>query len=87
MKTKTCFKMFVPRRIVKRLRSAKANVMRAKVNLYPHVVLDPWFVVSNTMTWGKLVIKCPRKPKEVWGSSEGVSPWDIHKRRSAWGDI
>ena len=43
--------------------------------------------ISNTITWGKLVIKCPRKPREIWGSAEGVSPRDFHEVPEAWGDI
>ena len=40
-------------------------------------------VVSNTMTCGKLVIKCPRKPREAWRSAEGVSPKDFHEAPEA----
>jgi hypothetical protein len=31
------------------------------------------FIISNTMIWGKLVIKCPRKPREVCGIPEGAA--------------
>ena len=44
-------------------------------------------IISNTMTWGKLLVKCPRDPREVWGSTEGTSPRDFHKSPEARGDI
>ena len=39
--------------------------------------------ISNTTTWGKLVIKCPRKPREDLWKSRGT----FTNPPEAWGDI
>ena len=38
-------------------------------------------IISNTMIWGKLVIKCPRKPREVCG----IPPSGIPQTSRGWG--
>ena len=45
----------------------------------PSNMFEVQFIMSNTTAWEKLGIKFLRKPRDVWGSAEGVSPRDFHK--------